>query len=73
MALTVTFLILDPDGTERVLRRTVIPDDALAVHQSSPEMALTIAQGSGLPRPDGFRITDGDWRVRLRFSQPRRT
>lgn len=72
MSLTLTFFALDLDGAEQVLRRTVIPDEALMTYQSAPESALLAAErGSGI-KADGFRITDGRARVRVTFTQGRR-
>ena len=73
MSLTLTFLAIAADGTERVLSRTIIPDEALVFYQSSPEIALTAAQSGEPPRPDGFRVTDDRGRIRASSSRIRKS
>lgn len=71
MPLTLTFFAVAADGSERVLRQTTIPEAALIVYTSSPEIALRAAQTGGAPKPDGYRVTDDAGRVKAGLTDRR--
>ncbi len=72
MSLTLSVFALDLGGSERILRRSTITEDALHAYVASPAAALGAMLPVGGTRPDGFRITDARGRVRLTYTGARR-
>lgn len=73
VAYTLTVFSIDIGGAERVLRRTLISDDAVGAYIAAPGAALNAMLPVGETWPDGFRIMDGNGRLRLDHTGVRRT
>ena len=72
MTLTLSVFALDLGGSERILRRSTITEDAAHAYAASPASALSAMLPVGGTRPDGFRITDARGRVRVAHTGARR-
>lgn len=72
MSLTLSVFALDLGGSERILRRSTITEDAAHAYVASPAEALGAMLSIGGTRPDGFRIIDARGWVRVAHIGARR-